>query len=282
MPAWTDRRGRKHRLPPMSLLEKPPAAEAPSEFTCADEAGLYGTPMTAEPRHPFYLDTGPLFLVFAGLMDASDPLMKSTCLWFREGPPHRHYRRDASHWQVPALDHEMSSCEPFMSWNVFHSHQLKDRRRFLEGMYSQFAGAMSRQTFSFMESRGNQSGMGPHYECFLMARLAVIDDETKPGELHLLRIVPLAWLRKNRVSVFANVPTNYGPVSLRFGLSRDTKTLRVEFASRFRELPKRIRLHIPPVAGLRDLIVNGRRISRIGPKTKCLGLAGQRAAAGKR
>lgn len=270
MPVWTDRQGRRQHLAPMSVLEKSEAAEAPSEFTCADEAGLYGTPMTAEPRHPFYLDTGPLFLVFAGLMDAGDPLMKSTCLWFREGPPHRHYRRDASHWQVPALDHEMSSCEPFMSWNIFHSHQLKDRKRFLEGMYSQFAGAMSRQTFSFMESRGNQSGMGPHYQCFLMARLAVIDDEIKANELHLLRLVPLAWLQKDRLSIFDNMPTRYGPISLQFGLSRDGRTLKVKFMSRFRESPKRILLHIPPVERLKKVTLNGKALSQVGPQTKCL------------
>jgi hypothetical protein len=267
MPVWTDARGRRHRLAPMSLFEQTVAAPAPSEFNCADESGQFGTRMTEEPRHPFYLDTGPLFLVFAGLLEADDPLMKSTCLWFREGPPHRHYRRDASHWQVPALDHEMSSVEPYFSWNIFHSHQLKDRRRFLEGMYSQFAGALSRQTFSFVEERGSQSGLGPELQCFLMARLAVIDDQVREEELHLLRLVPLAWLSRMRSTLFDNMPTVFGPVSLRFGLSRDGRILRVQFKPRFRESPKRVILHIPPAPGLRQVTVNGKLIGWIDRRT---------------
>ena len=72
-------------------------------------------------------------------MEARDPLMQDACAWFREGPQHKLYRPDASCWQVPVLIHEMSSCEPCYSWNIFHSWQLGDRERFLEGMYSLFA-----------------------------------------------------------------------------------------------------------------------------------------------
>jgi hypothetical protein len=35
---------------------------------------------------PFYLDTGPMFLVYAGLMDAIDPLMSESVSFFRNGP----------------------------------------------------------------------------------------------------------------------------------------------------------------------------------------------------
>ena len=41
---------------------------------------------------------------------------------------------------------------------VFHSWQLGDRARFLEGMYSLFAGAMSRQTRISCETRGGITG----------------------------------------------------------------------------------------------------------------------------
>jgi len=90
MPVWTDSRGSKHRLVPTAL-----SGESGDEF-----------------RHAFYLDCGPLFLVFSGLLDVEDELMESTRLWFREGPPVKLYRYDSNHGQVPSLRHEMSSCEP--------------------------------------------------------------------------------------------------------------------------------------------------------------------------
>src|SRR5690606_23469976 len=67
---WTDADGNVHPLVPTSL---------------------HGHTEEAE-RHGFYLDTGPLMLVFAGLLDADDPLMQSALKWFREGPPQRFAR----------------------------------------------------------------------------------------------------------------------------------------------------------------------------------------------
>ena len=262
MPVWTDRAGRKHHLVPMSLSTAPLTDRAGNIFNCGDSDNS-GTPMDVEPRHPFYLDTGPLFLVFSGLLAARDPLMRSTLSWFREGPQHRVYRREASHWQAPVLDHEMSSCEPYYSWNVFHSHQTGDRHRFLEGMYSQFAGAMSRQTFSCVEIRGGQSGLAPQYPCFLMARLAVLDDSIAPGELHLLRLTPLAWLSRKTWTVFEKMPTEFGPISLQFGLSRDGYTLRVRLSSSFRKLPQRVILHIPPAEGIRKITINRKPLGQV-------------------
>ncbi|MFH1023906.1 MAG: hypothetical protein V1809_11035 [Planctomycetota bacterium] len=235
-PRWVDSRGRKHPFTPTALFGDDPA----------------------ETRHAFYLDGGPLFLVYAGLMDADDPLMRSTLLWFREGPQTKFLRHDSNCWQVPALCHEMSSCEPCYSWNVFHSHQLGDRQNFLAGMYSLFAGTVSRKTYVSCETRGGITGivvatMLPVY----LARLAVVDDQLAEGELHLLRLAPLAWLRKDRETVFDRLPTEYGPVSLRFRLSRDGRTLRVKFAPRWRARPARVVLHVPPVDGLKKVIVNG-------------------------
>ena len=137
MPSWTDANGRKHRLIPTALHGGSPD----------------------ETRHAFYLDTGPLFCVFAGLLSARDPLMRSTLLWFREGPQVAMHRFDSNCFQVPCLQHEMSSCEPCYSWNVFHAHQLGDRTRFLQGMYSLFAGSISRQTSVSCETRGGVSGL---------------------------------------------------------------------------------------------------------------------------
>lgn len=255
MPAWRDGTGRRHHLVPMSLhFDAPKNRNARNKGV--DEDGTTCATVESDARHPFYLDTGPLFLVFSGLLDADDPLMVSARLWFREGPPHRHYRRESSRWQPPVLDHEMSSCEPYYSWNLFHAHQSGDRHRFLEGMYSQFAGACSRQTFSFMEQRNSQFALSPQYPCFLMARLAVIDDQIRAGELHLLRLMPLAWLRRGQACTFANMPTDFGPVSLRVALGKDGTTLRIRFDAAFREPPRSIILHRPPLSGLRRILLN--------------------------
>ena len=256
MPEWKDDAGGTHHFVPYSVS---------------------GTEMNSY-RHGFYLDVGPLFLVWAGLVDANDEMMRSTLLWFRDGPPSKVYRYDSDCWQVASLHHEMSSCEPSYSWNVFHSHQLGDRARFLEGMYSLFAGQMSRQTFTACETRGGMTGTTWGYLPIYLARLAVVDDQIKQDELHLLRMMPLAWLRTGRESRFENIPTEFGPVSLRAGLSRDGRELQVTFSSEFRIVLKRVVVHVPPVNGLRKISVNGRDAGWDGQRPELeIGAAGRQS-----
>jgi hypothetical protein len=235
MPVWKDADGQSHHLVPMAL-----SGEQAFEY-----------------RNAFYLDTGPLVLVFAGLLDADDEPMKSSLLWFRQGPPAKVYRYDSDCWQVPSLPHEISSCEPCYSWNVFHSHQSGDRLRYLEGMYSLFAGAISRQTFTACETRGGVTGVtGAQLPAYL-ARLAVIDDQLQEGRLHLLRFVPLAWLRGSEGSTFEGMPTEFGPVTVRARLAAGGKELEVEFEPRFRIEPQAVMLHLPPVEELKSVVLNG-------------------------
>jgi hypothetical protein len=235
-PTWRDGQGVVHRLVPTTL-----------------SGGE-----DAETRHAFYLDCGPLFLVFAGLLDAHDPLMQEARAYFRTGPQHRSYRHDTDFLQPPVLEHEMSSCEPCYSWNVFHSWQLGERARFLEGMYSLFAGAMSRQTRVSCETRGGITGnVFAASLAVYLARLAVIDDQLAPDELHLLRLMPRAWLVPGKEAVFRHVPTEHGPVTLTTRLSSDGQTLDVVYEPRWREDVSRVLLHIPPVPDLRLVRVNG-------------------------
>ena len=238
MPRWKDKNGRRHVLVPTALHGDEPR----------------------ELRHAFYLDTGPLFLVYAGLLRASDPIMRDALLWFREGPQTASARRDSAHHQMSYLDHEISSCEPCCSWNIFHSHQLGDRQRYLEGMYSLFAGAISRQTFISCESRGGITGniFSAPLATYL-ARLAVIDDRIKDDELHLLRLMPLAWLRRGEEAVFERMPTVYGPVSLNTRMSRNGKTLAVDFKPEFHTPPRRVLVHRPPLENLERVRVTGQR-----------------------
>lgn len=236
MRKWTDDLGNERTLVPFAL-----AKEQEWQF-----------------RHLFYLDTGPMHLVFAGLMDADDPLMRDAVAWFREGPPTKLYRPygDLSH--VPSLRHEMSSWEGCYSWNVYHNWRLGDRERYLEGLYSQFAGAMSQQTYTVCESRGGITANIHWLPAAYLARLAVVDDQIADNELHLLRMMPLAWLNRARESRLENMPTEFGPVTLRAKLNASGDELQVVFTDRFRRKPAKVVLHVPPVEGLKRITVNGK------------------------
>lgn len=235
MPQWTDSRGQPHRLTPVSL-------------STGDDV-----------LHPFYLDAGPLVLVWAGLLEADDPLMRSALAFFREGPNTRLYDPRGNFEQRPVLVHEISSCEPCYSWSFYHSWQAGDRLKFLEGMYSLLFGAMSDQTYVSCESR--HGIYGTVFTSVVLAdlvRLAVIDEAISEDELHLLRLVPRAWLRADRITRFDNLSTEFGPVTLRFGLQDEGRRLEVSFAPQFRQRPKKVMLHVPPLAGLEQVSINGR------------------------
>jgi hypothetical protein len=239
-PTWTDAAGKVHIVAPRSL------------------AGNEGN----DPgKQAFYLDAGPMFLVFAGLMDADDELMCASRLWFREGPGRKTYRDNGEPFQAPSLQHEMSSCEPCYSWVFFHSWQQGDRAKFLEGMYSLFAGASSRQTYTTCESRGGVTGLTPCLPNVWLARLAMIDDQIREDELHLLRLMPLAWLRADKPARFENMPTEFGVVSLTAGLSADGRELQVTFRPKFAFAPKQVVLHVPPAKGLAAIRLNGRPLA---------------------
>lgn len=244
---WTDSQGREYSFPPVSISQ--------------ESKGYV--------RHAFSLDQGALFLVFSGLMDADDELMKATLLWFREGPQTKFYRRDSDCFQVPCLDHEISSCQVCYSWNVFHPWQTGDRAKFLEGMYSMFVGGFSQQTYEMCESRGGMSALVPCMPSTYLARLAVIDDQIQEEQLHLLRLMPLSWLRTDRQFRFENVPTEFGPVSVRAQLEKTGEQdygLQVSFQPEFRLAPGRIVLHVPPVAGLSSIHLNGKKLMWNGKK----------------
>jgi len=70
----------------------------------------------------------------------------------------------------------------------------------------------------------------------------------------------LAWLKPGAVARFDAIPTEFGPVTLLTKVSRDGKTLAVTYRPKFRHPPSKVWLHIPPVAGLRTVLVNGRRV----------------------
>jgi hypothetical protein len=239
-PAWTDSTGKRHPQLPTTLSEQPMPYHS---FSAA-----------------FYLDSGPMVLVWAGLMRADDELMRSSVLFFREGPDVKLYGYRPNPLNRPVLIHEISSCEPCYSWNIFHSWQLGDRHHFLEGMYSLFAGSISKQTYSACEHRhGIQSLQSSTYLAFYCARLAVIDDEIAEGELHLLRLCPQSWITSEQETAFENMRTLYGTVSLRFRLSADKQTLDVRFLASWHQQAPKVILHTPPTPRNLRVVVNGMR-----------------------
>ena len=109
-----------------------------------------------------------------------------------------------------------------------------------------FAGYISQQTFTMCEHRGGVCGLSPALVPGYMARLAVVDDQIEDGELHLLRLIPLAWLTEDRESSFDKIPTEFGPVSISVRLTDAGRRLVVVYDPRFRTPPRRVLLHIPP------------------------------------
>lgn len=240
-PKWTDAQGKQHPKPAFILNT------------------------IAETRHHFFdepstLDCGPMSLGWAGLLDSADPLMQSYLEYFREGPNTKLRGPRSGPMDRPVLVHEMSSWEPCYSWNVINSWRTGDREKFLEGMYSLFTGALSPQTFVAGEVRNGMYGdLGTPPLVTWCMRQSVIDDQLKDGEIHLLRLCPLAWIKNDEETVFDNMPTMNGPVDLRFKLSDDEKSLVVTFKPRWRIAPKKVVLHVPPVKGLTSVVVNGTR-----------------------
>jgi len=211
-----------------------------------------------EAAHPFYLDTGPLVLVFGELLDASDPLMQASLRWFREGPQWRIYRHFSSEFQTSVLDHEVSSCEPCYSWNVFHSYQLGDREQFTQGLYGVFAAGASRQNFVACETRDAVFGnVFTHGLALMLMRMAVIDEEG--DDLHLLRMAPQAFFKDGGFD-WRNVPTWFGDLSIAGRYDGDT--LHITYQPPARETPKRTLLHLPPLEA-KQVLINGKPCPRL-------------------
>ncbi|SHG69293.1 hypothetical protein [Streptoalloteichus hindustanus] len=238
-PKWTAPDGSRHPVPPVSFTPKPD--------------NIF--------HEAFMLDSGPLVLVWAGLLPADDELMSSCREYFRVGPNTRLYGVRANPIVRPVLVHEISSCEPCYSWNIVHSWQLGERGRFLEGMYSLLFGGISPQTFISNEHRhGVYGNLFTHPLLTWCVRAAVVDDEIAPDELHLLRLCPLAWISADTESAFERMATCFGPVTLRFRLDQNHvhgTTLDVSYRGAWRVRPEAVVVHAPPWPGLTTLRVNG-------------------------
>ena len=271
-PRWTDSEGRLRYQPPTALFSEG-RPNIPDWMLVHAEGLPEGYTFMSDG---FYLDGGPLCLVWSGLMDVDDPIMKDLIDFFREGPNWKLQNTGSPYEPLDraVLVHEMSSCEPCYSFNMFHNWKNGDRERYLEGMYSLLVGSISQKTYISCEHRHKVQGTLFSYPlAFYFEKLAVLDDQIEPGSLHLLRFCPLAWVSKEDKTELAGMPTEFGPVDLSFKLSGDGKTLDMEFSHAWGNTsgkdtihgaPERIVIHIPPVPGLKKVRING----KVYPATK--------------
>lgn len=238
-------------------------------WTAPDGARVPFTPPTLaeakgyEAAHAFNLDSGASALVFGGLFPASDPVMKASLRWFREGPQVRLHRPHALEFQVPCLVEEVSSCEPCYSWNIFHTLELGDRPLFTRGLYGLFAAGMCRRNFVSCETREAVFGNGWSTGTALsLMRLSTIEET--PEELHLLRMTPLAFFAGTGF-LWKNVPTWFGEITIGGRHDESTRVLEIEYRGPTRGAPTRgIHFHIPPLPVVSRIFVNGERVTPTG------------------
>ena len=140
-------------------------------------------------------------------------------------------------------------------------------------MYSVMVGGISQNTYISSEMRNFVSGNIFSFPlAFYLAKLSVIDDQISYGDLHLMRLCPHAWISSEEETRFEKMPTEFGPVHLKFRRSDDGKTLDVSFHADWREKPNQVVLHAPQMPGLEKIVVNGKSYS--GEKEITLDLNG--------
>jgi hypothetical protein len=75
-----------------------------------------------------------------------------------------------------------------------------------------------------------------------------------------IRLPPAAWLRGDHLTGFERIATASGRVTLRLRLADGGRTLDITFEPAFRDRPRRVLLHVPALAGLERLVINGRKV----------------------
>lgn len=206
-------------------------------------------------RHAFYLDTGPMFLAFAGIIDIENEIYDAVLKWFREGPQVKYWRFDGCCWQIPVLHHEMSSCEPCYSWNMEINFQRGDREHFIEGLFALLAGSRNTDLFSDIETRNGMFATNFSTPVtFRHFRNALVFENR--NTLELLKILPAAFLEPGSYIRLDRLPTYFGQMSIHIDCD-NSGSIRIYISVPDRTMPEKVRLHIPPPLFSRDITING-------------------------
>ncbi|MCW5983105.1 MAG: hypothetical protein KIT09_33760 [Bryobacteraceae bacterium] len=220
----------------------------------------------ADYLHFFYLDCGPMFLGVSGLEDASDDTMTWVLKYLTEGPGTGRANPDwTTYSDRPSLRFEMSTVEPCYSWNVNLRFLRNEREKFLEGFYSQAAGAVSRRFLGGSEHRDGIQQL-PVMNAVINGHLRnMLVFENDGGGLDLLRNAPSVWLREGKEIDVRGAETYFGP--LRYHVRAAGGRVEAEIETPSRERPQSIRLHVyhPEGRPLRAAAVNGTAVAPVGP-----------------
>jgi len=209
-------------------------------------------------QHAFYLDTGPLVLPWSGLLDASDPLVDATLQWLAEGPSATRHLAESHSGQNPALIHEISSCEPVFSWNIFSRFLRHERSEFIEGMMSLLAGGQEPSVLSNVEHRHGMFGLVCNV---VMAHLrnAYVFEDVEHNTLHLFRMVPREHLKAGDRVSWRRLPTCFGPMDLELEVGHGGRPVKAEITLPGRQAPAQVIVHPLPIEGGESPVINGRR-----------------------
>ncbi|MEW5977402.1 MAG: hypothetical protein AB1898_16545 [Acidobacteriota bacterium] len=220
----------------------------------------------ADDLHAFYLDTGPMMLGVAGLVDPKDDVMTWSLKWLTEGPDSGRAYPDWSDFsERPSLRFEMSSVEPCYSWNIYLRFLRDERREFLEGFYSMAAGAVSRRFLGGVETRDGIQAV-PAANAVIdnhLRNMLVFEDQKEPG-LHVLRNSPSTWLQPGKEIRVDNAETYFGPISYRI-VGRESGQIEAEIQAPQRTPVNWIRLHLYQAEGkpIARATVNGAPVQTV-------------------
>jgi len=206
-----------------------------------------------------YLDTGPMFLGVAGLLNPDDEVMTWALKWLTEGPNANTEFPDWSDFSQPScLRYEMSSGEPCYSWNIYLRYLRNERLQFLEGFYSLVAGAVSRKFLGGVETRDGIQDL-PITNAVIdnhLRNMLVFENESGRG-IDLLRNSPSAWLEPEKEIRVKDAQTHFGPLSLHVKTGTNNRVV-AEVDPPRREAVDWIRLHLyhPQGRPLRRAVIN--------------------------
>ena len=220
----------------------------------------------ADNLNVFYVDGGPMFLGLAGLEDPNGDVMTWAMRWLTEGPLVRTVNPDWSTYQDrPALRFEMSTVEPCYSWNVYLRFLRDEREKFLEGFYSQAAGAVTRRFLGGSEHRDGILQL-PVMNAVIASHMRNMLLFENGNGLELLRNSPSAWLQMGKEIRISGAPTYFGPASYRIRAVSGSR-VEADIDTPSREKPSWIRVHLyhPQGKPLRAATVNGTPARVTGP-----------------
>jgi len=222
--------------------------------------------MDASGESDTYLDTGPMFLGVAGLLNANDEVMTWALKWLTEGPNANTEFPDWSDFSQPScLRYEMSSGEPCYSWNIYLRYLRNERLQFLEGFYSLVAGAVSRKFLGGVETRDGIQDL-PITNAVIdnhLRNMLVFENESGRG-IDLLRNSPSAWLEPGKEIRVKDAQTHFGPLSLHVKTGTNNRVV-AEIDPPRREAVDWIRLHLyhPQGRTLRRAVINSSPITPV-------------------